>query len=130
MTFEVELRALLEKATPGDWEASPRYSERSGGEYCEKCDDHIEHAEQECPAHLIGPVGIDMGDYNAYSVADMRLAAFQRNRASEVAAVVEAARVYREHAETYCDCPMPPPFACLVRLDAALEALDTKEGTR
>lgn len=118
MTFEHDLRALLEKATPGPWEyvldntGYPLIAEVGGGV-------------------VFAPENADQ--YQDEPDAESALAIFQRNRASEVAALVEAARYWHAVArdQEWCDCEeFEGAGVKLCNWAAALEALDTKEGTR
>jgi hypothetical protein len=116
-TYESKLREYAAAATPGVWSV--------GTDYCEKCDEREVHLDSECPAHLIGPAGIDVGDYDTYSVADMRLTAHLSNKARPIAALIEAARLgWHRKAKgsrnwcLTCKHPWPCPTA------AALKEID------
>ena len=42
----------------------------------------------------------------------------------ELRGIAEAARLLWKHAEDYCDCPGPPPYACELRMKDALARYD------
>lgn len=117
--FEAELRALLERATPEPWFA--KENDLIGGFAVMNCDLPPSQAD---PSKGQG----DVGDFMP-SRSDAQLVAFQRNTASKVLAVVEAAReVDAEFRKPAANVTLLGEL--VVALGAALEALDTKEGTR